>query len=181
MILALGLMALSAMGEVSTLTLINPTMEAQLTEQDAPDGWTATYPEQHTFQSYTCRSPGAAWMLWYESTIRQSLPVDQLVGKTLRFGGYLYMPPENALRRGTKCGKIVLKFYDQEQKGKLLSTATARPIIAEDSQKEVWIRATGMTTVPEKAKRVEIIVECDEGQSGDGVFFVDDVFLEEIQ
>jgi hypothetical protein len=156
-------------------------MEADADQQDAPRGWQATFPNQHTLQRYTSRSEDAAWMFWYESTIFQPLTGDFEEGAKLKFGGYLYTPSDDALRRGTKNGQIRLVFYDDAEQGEEIGRSIARPIIAADSAQDTWIKSTGYALIPNGTERIEFTVACENGDSGDGAFFVDDVFLELVE
>lgn len=178
--IAVFLLGSSVANAGESLRLINVTMEAAEEQQDAPDGWTSTYAQQHTWQNYTYRSASSAWQFWYEGTIRQELTGELPQGAKLRFGGYLFTPSKNALRHGKKCGKILIEFYNNKQEGKLLKTVTARPIIAEDSARNEWIRSSGIAVIPKGTERIEFVVSCDECETGQGAFYADDVFLEKI-
>lgn len=172
------LIALGLSGSVAALELFNPTMEAASDDQEAPNSWACTMPENHAVQRYTCRSPGAAWVFWRDGSIYQWSPVENLDGKNIRFGGYLRTPADDRLRRGKKNGRIVLNFYTSQKGTRPKETVVARPIIAQDSQIQEWIEVEGFATVPPKTRRIEFVVSSHEGASGEGVFFVDDVFLE---
>ncbi len=161
------------------IELINPGLTVRLDDQDAPDGWNARGPDQHSVEHHHFRESEPSWKFWYNSAIYQSLKGRFTPRRQLRFGGYFYMATDDPLRRGLKCGKITLQFYDAEEGGKLVGEKLARPTLTSDSNKSQWIKSWAFASVPKKTKRIEFVVSCDNGQSGDGSFYVDDLFLEE--
>lgn len=167
---------------MAELSLINPELNASEPQAPAPDGWMALYETQHTAQSFMCRSESTAWMFWYDSSIYQEFTEDLKAGTKIHFGGYLAMPCDNALRRGPKSGRIMIEFYDSDTAREPMTTTVARPVLTEDNTCGEWIRAEGFAEIPTGTKRIRFLIACvDAVRGGEGAFYADDVFLEEVE
>ena len=141
----------------------------------APDSWSAWNDTAHDPEtSIHLGTTGNAWAFWYDGGIYQDITNGFAAGNTLNFGGLLRMPASDALRNGTKHGKIEVEFYNGAT---LIQTNTASPIINSSSTADVWNWSTGSATVPAGTTKIRVLVRCNDYSSGDGRFVADDIYL----
>lgn len=144
---------------------------------EKPDSWTGSWGDaNHAQDSQYCRS-GNGWRFWYWGGIWQDITTGFAAGDTLRFGGWLHTPSGDALVDGTKYGKIDLEFYNG---GALLQTATAAPFIQAGSPRDYWARAYAYAQVPAGTTRVRLVIQCADADSGNGIFTLDDAFVDNL-
>ncbi|NCC52939.1 MAG: hypothetical protein EOM20_17250 [Spartobacteria bacterium] len=159
--------------------LENPTLEADSDEQHAPNGWRYWAEEQMELERDKTLSEGASWKFWYDSGIWQPISGLFRAGTKLKFGGYFMTPSDDRLRNGMKNGNIALEFYDAREQGNMIHKVSASPTVNETSSPDKWFVVEAIAIVPPKTRRIQFVVRCEDGDSGDGSFFVDDVFLKE--
>jgi outer membrane protein assembly factor BamB/photosystem II stability/assembly factor-like uncharacterized protein len=145
-------------------------------DADAPTGWYAWNTDSHQ-PEYNVKlgATGNAWDFWYDGGIWQDVTEGFGTDDVLTFGGHLYTPSSDALRNGSKCGAIDLEFYDAADA--LLGSCTASPVIDAGSEASVWHDVQGTITVPSNTVKARILVRCNNGGSGDGRFFADEIYL----
>jgi hypothetical protein len=164
--------------DAEELALVNPELNVSEEDQEVPDGWWCWAPEQMAIEHEIRRSADDACKIWYDCGLWQQFIGKMDAGTQLRFGGYLYTPSNDPLRNGMKNGMIRLEFYDAREKGNLIKKAIAMPTINADSTQDQWLKTQAVTLIPPRTRRIQFVVACEEGESGDGSFFVDDLFLE---
>lgn len=145
---------------------------------EAPTGWSYWSGSNHAADGQYYRSDGNAWRFWYEGGIFQDITSGFEIGSTIRFGGYLFTPSVDALRNGTKYGIIQLECRRADDS--LIAAYSASPIINQSSTKDAWILSQGQTAVPSETAKLRLIARCNDYTSGDGIFSVDDAFLDKL-
>ncbi|MBN1269220.1 MAG: hypothetical protein JXB04_06505 [Kiritimatiellae bacterium] len=151
--------------------LVNPVLSGT---GSAPVGWHEWNEGSHGPETNAFRSGGNAWAIWWDGGIFQDAGDGIDPNYPVNFGAYLLTPGWDALRNGTKNGIVELEFYAGDQ---LLSSHPASNTIHQGSAQDTWILCEGGAIIPEGATTTRLVIRCGDASSGDGRFFVDDVFL----
>ena len=152
--------------------LVNGELSGTGTAPDSWQNWTDSSHDPET--AIRLGTSGNAWAFWYDGGIYQDITNGFAAGDSVSFGGWLYMPSGDALRNGTKHGKIEVEFYNGAT---LLQTNTASPVITSGSTPDIWNPASGSATVPAGTTKIRVLVRCNDGSSGDGRFIADDIYF----
>jgi len=163
------------------LKLVNPMLDSDTDDQDAPNGWQCWSETQMAVERTYTLSESAAWKMWYDSGIWQAITTRVKPGSKLKFGGYFQTPSSDPLRNGAKHGRIALEFYDAREIGNMIGKVLASPTVNEASRRDNWLKSEAIAIVPEKTRRIQFVVTCENGDTGDGCFFVDDLFLKKLR
>lgn len=163
------------------LKLDNPSLKCSIDEQDAPDDWTAWGAQQMSVERIQTLSEDSAWKMWYDSGIWQAITGHITPGSKVKFGGYFRTPSDDPLRSGTKHGRIALEFYDAREIGNMIGKVIASPTVNKTSRQDNWFKSEAIAIVPAKTRRIQFVVTCEDGKSGDGSFFVDDLFVKQLR
>lgn len=140
---------------------------------DAPTAWNAWGAENHDAESSVNRSAPASWAFWWQCGIWQDVTAGFKPGDTITFGGYLYTPSSDRLRKGDKTGSVQIEVYSNTT---LLATYVAQSTITSGSVADAWIQSENTFVVPAGATALRALVRCD-GSTGDGLFMADDIYL----
>lgn len=138
-----------------------------------PDDWSQWNDGSHDPDTGTYRSGPNSWVFWWDGGIYQDRTSGFAAGDTIRAGAYLYTPEWDALRDGSKCGRLDIEFWGSTS---LLTTASSSTI-SSNSARDAWIYVQASGTVPTNTTTIRTLIRCLNYDSGSGRFLVDDVFL----
>jgi hypothetical protein len=142
----------------------------------APAGWTAVNDSEHDAESSVkLSSSGNSWAFWGDGAVWQEVATGLTESNVIKFGGFLCMPGHDALRNGTKQGRIVLEFYQNDT---LLETHYAGPAITQTNTPDRWVESVAWAPVPPLANKARLMVRCENASSGQGRFIADGLYLQ---
>ncbi len=154
--------------------LVNPILDGAGL---APTGWGQWNDGSHEADVTVFRSPGNAWAFWWDGGLYQNVTEGLEPGYAVAFGAHFLTPGTDALRNGSKCGKVCLEFYAGTQ---LLATHEAPTAVDQNSARDSWILCEGSAVVPFGATSARLVIRCDNASSGDGRFLTDDPYVRAI-
>jgi hypothetical protein len=138
---------------------------------DAPDQWYGWSAENSDPQTGTALSAPNSWQFWWDSGLFQDVTSGFVPGDIIHFGGSFYNPASDALT-ADKHGQVEVEFYNGDT---LISGSIAAPAVTADSETNTWLTSERVLVVPDNTTKIRVLVRCT--GSGDGRFYVDDVFL----
>ncbi|HEY8241565.1 MAG TPA: hypothetical protein VIH35_08965, partial [Kiritimatiellia bacterium] len=142
----------------------------------APSGWQNWNDANHDAENASyLGTNGNAWAFWNDGGLYQDVTNGFAAGDTVQYGGYLYMPNWDPLCCGTKHGQIELEFYNSG--GSLIATNVPTNVINQFSKRDYWYKTTNTTNVPAGTAKIRLLIRSNDGGSGGGRFFADEVWL----
>ena len=142
---------------------------------DAPAGWSFANTSAHDPDpALYLGTTGNSWAIWWDGEIYQDVTNGFAAGENLQFGGWLRQPAGDKLRDGSKYGVILLRVFSNATQ---IAEITAAPPITASSTNDVWIHAETTYSLTAGATRVQVTARCNDWTSGNGKFFVDDLYL----